>query len=112
MAMGSKSIALLTFLLLAGCAMDSTIQAQPKTTPAPKKPQTTPPTGEQVKNLIGANRKDLVAKYGPPNMTMDVTLAGRPPSEGYLYYPKDGKGCIHTFVMIEKTGEIVEYFCR
>ncbi|MBF0181685.1 MAG: hypothetical protein HQM03_16820 [Magnetococcales bacterium] len=101
-----------TFLLLAGCAMDRATEAQPKAAP-PKKPVATAPADEaSARRFIGANRKELTAKYGPPNMTMDVTVAGKPPAEGYLYYPKDGKGCIHAFVMDEKTGNIFDYFCR
>ncbi|MBF0339526.1 MAG: hypothetical protein HQL95_01015 [Magnetococcales bacterium] len=145
MAMPIK-VTLLTALLLAGCAMETTItppetkaqgarppatetkaasteeKAPPKATipiptsaatAAPKiAPPTSHPSSVNPEKLIGATGKDLIARFGQPNMTLDITLPGKAAAEGYLYYPKDGKGCIHTFVVLEKNNKVTDYFCR
>ncbi|MEO5332176.1 MAG: hypothetical protein H7839_09145 [Magnetococcus sp. YQC-5] len=129
---GTKWVALLAMLCLTGCASDNTKPQTATTataTTAQKKPesgaalaaaspQTNPSTTQasasvaKHDNLVGSKRKDLIEKLGQPNMTMDVTLAGRPPSEGYLYYPKQGTGCVHTYVVTEESGDVIDYFCR
>ncbi|MBF0138345.1 MAG: hypothetical protein H7833_03500 [Magnetococcus sp. DMHC-1] len=113
-------------LILAGCVSDKpepalTGQASVVQEPAPGSPQASDKTGAAkpkagksagFKSWIGRNQKELVKEYGQPQQTLDVTLVGRPPSEAFLYDMKDGAGCLHAFVMVEKTGEIIDYFCR
>lgn len=127
MKMGSRSGVILACLLLAGCATDrATPKSAEKTGPQTQNVSASndaSATSSQAApkvvaanaaytSMIGSKREELIKKLGHPNMTMDVTLAGRPPSEGYLYYPKDGQGCVHTFVLVETTEEIIDYFCR
>ncbi|MBF0429167.1 MAG: hypothetical protein HQL94_09615 [Magnetococcales bacterium] len=98
MNMGPKRGAALACLLLAGCATDKATQEKAVT--------------ENYMSYIGSNIKVITDKLGQPNMTMEVNVVGQRPAEGYLYYPKDGKGCISTFVVSEQTNEIINYFCR
>ncbi|MBF0165639.1 MAG: hypothetical protein HQM01_14245 [Magnetococcales bacterium] len=82
-------------------------------TPPPPKP--TPPSHpSQVKpeGLIGSTGKELITRFGPPNLTLDLRLANRQAAEGYLYYPKDGKGCIHQFIVSAEKNKVIDYACR
>ncbi|MEO5378557.1 MAG: hypothetical protein H7832_12365 [Magnetococcus sp. DMHC-6] len=111
-----KKIPLIAFfsLLLTGCATDEAIVDQ---TTNETINETTPPkisgTSQQSK-MIGLTRADLIAQYGQPTQTMDATLTGGPQTEAYVYAPKSGSSndCYDTFTILEKTGEIVNYFCR
>lgn len=98
----------LSALLVAGCAENSkTAINQPainKT--ASNKAQ------EANKKWIGQHRDQLIAKLGQPNQIIGATILGRPPSEAFIYNPKNPKDCVDAFVVLEETGMIVDYFCR
>ncbi len=112
---GRKWVLLSLFLFLSGCVSDG-----PQTIKSPEAAKAESASSDSENDeesqmffgLIGSKRQDLIDKLGPPDMTMDVTLIGRPASEGYLYYSKTGKGCVNTFVIVEESEEIVDYFCR
>ncbi|MBF0628382.1 MAG: hypothetical protein HQL91_09180 [Magnetococcales bacterium] len=61
------------------------------------------------REMIGRTRDDLVKAFGQPVQMMDVTIMGRPPSEAWIYPVGN---CLDTYVLLEKTGEVVDYFCR
>ncbi|MBF0272858.1 MAG: hypothetical protein HQL98_12450 [Magnetococcales bacterium] len=129
---------LLCGLLVSGCVTTDTSSAQQNTPPTqesksppretksatpetrtghpPVMPKPTPPLAHpstsKPETLIGSTGKELITRFGQPNMIMDVTMKGRSASEGYLYYPKDGKGCIHTFVVLEENNKVIHYFCQ
>jgi hypothetical protein len=61
--------------------------------------------------------KELVAVYGQP----DLVLEARPrdgefkdgiPALAYVYFPRDGRQCYETFVVIMATGEVARFYCR
>ncbi|MBF0191111.1 MAG: hypothetical protein HQL99_08265 [Magnetococcales bacterium] len=91
-------------------------QETPRTGHPPLMPKPTPPTAHpstgKPETLVGSTGKELINRFGQPNMILDVTMKGRSASEGYLYYPKDGKGCIHTFVVLEENNSVIHYFCQ
>lgn len=81
----------------------------------PPLPKPTPPSHpSQVKpeGLIGSTGKELIARFGPPNITLDLRLPNNQAAEGYLYYPKDGKGCIHQFIVSSEKNKVIDYACR
>ncbi|MBF0212842.1 MAG: hypothetical protein HQM00_04655 [Magnetococcales bacterium] len=83
----------------------------PPAVPKPTPPPSHPSVGNPEK-LIGATGKELIARFGQPNMSMDVTMPGHITAEGYLYYPKEGKGCIHTFLVQPDSDKVIHYFCQ
>ncbi|MEO5346453.1 MAG: hypothetical protein H7834_08765 [Magnetococcus sp. YQC-9] len=95
---------------------DSKITAREiKGTVTPPPPKPNPPSHPSLikpETLIGSAGKELITRFGQPNITMDVKVAGQRTAEGYLYYPKDGKGCIHHFIVSTEKNKIIDYFCR
>ncbi|MBF0627080.1 MAG: hypothetical protein HQL91_02560 [Magnetococcales bacterium] len=130
-----QTILATALLLLTGCAMDSLTtpapgaqpqQEQEAKVPAPKGNKGTPPavaptpvppppshpSSVNPEKFVGATGQELLKQFGPPNLTTAVTLPDRAAAEGFLYYPKDHKGCIHTFVVLEQNNKVVRYFCQ
>ncbi|NGZ05951.1 MAG: hypothetical protein G8237_06295 [Magnetococcales bacterium] len=106
-------VILLATTLMVGCSKEN----PPTTTGDPLPADTARPVaarGETKKGgkgagMIGRSRDELVQAFGQPKQILDVTLVGRPPSEGWIY---PGSQCIDTYVIVEKTGLVVDYFCR
>ncbi|MBF0614736.1 MAG: hypothetical protein G8237_03450 [Magnetococcales bacterium] len=125
-------VPLLGSLLLTACAMDATtpdssLKENQESKPAPReakgtastithpKPPPPPPghpSSDKPEKLIGSTGQELIRKFGPPNLTMDLTMPNRVHAEGYLYYPKEGKGCIHTFIVLQENNKVMDYSCR
>ncbi|MBF0283226.1 MAG: hypothetical protein HQL51_02075 [Magnetococcales bacterium] len=98
--------ALLGALLLSGCATDDGEEAKPGA-------KATAKGNAAAKGMVGKHVDELVKRHGPPLQTMNATLLGGPPSEAFVYPPETfGNDCMNAFVVVEKTGEIINYFCR
>lgn len=63
------------------------------------------------RQYIGKHKDVLIKDKGSPIQTMDATVMGRPPSEAYVY-PVNEVGCYDSFVVLEDSGMILDYFCR
>ncbi len=68
----------------------------------------------ESRQWIGRSRDELIAKFGPPSIVLNATLRGRPPSEAYVYDPSEPSrnSCVDAYVIVMKTKEIFDYFCR
>lgn len=101
------------FLFLTGCAtddIDPEVFEKSRHSPEVEKSRSEGDTrAAGPRSMVGSTREALIKKYGQPGAILDVTLLGRAPSEGYVYA---GENCSDTFVVVIKTGDVVDYFCR
>jgi hypothetical protein len=63
----------------------------------------------------GKHVKDLVTRYGKPDMVINTTIGGRIASESYVYDKSRLAGnpsCINVYVVTLSDSRVMDYFCR
>ncbi|MBF0309381.1 MAG: hypothetical protein HQL56_07640 [Magnetococcales bacterium] len=104
-----RKIGVLCLAVLMGGCLKAEIKPEAGAPAAPEVRQAKAKSASGGREMIGRNRDELVQRFGQPQQIMDVTLVGRPASEGWVY---TGGSCFDTYVVLEQTGEVIDYFCR
>lgn len=94
-------------LLLMGCSSDGKNLSTKKSS--------TLSEAAVISEWKGKTGQDLISKYGQPDIVIDTTLLGRPPSEGYVYDESrlaDNSNCVNVYVMGTSNKVIYDYFCQ
>jgi hypothetical protein len=96
-------------LLATGCGID------PRWADAPPPLRTSRAAREREINDAWQNQtvRDLIARWGPPRLLLDIPGGGNPPGFVLVYRRDEGTGCIDTFaVMYGAVTRVRSYQCR
>jgi hypothetical protein len=107
----SSTLVICSALSITGCAHDDFVKDEPTASVA-KNDKNSPSIDIKNSPWIGKSVNELTNKLGAPVQTLGATLTGGPISTAYLYPSKRSDGCTDAYVVNEKTGQVIKYFCR